>query len=256
MRQSSAVRSWVYNHNGPANDMRILSERLGIVGLILASGVLTGCASNSPSGEHSPDMSDNQRVLRSEASKFNETVGTPAVIGAVGGAVLGGLLCKKNRAACAAGGGAAGALIGGGAGYLVALQNEKFANREAEVRGRSNAAKAEVERFDQVISATNNVILEHKQDIAVLGQRYRAGAASRDDYQKRVAVINDDIGALKANISSNQKDIDAINGDLKRLGRSGTSELAAERDQLLRQKRTLELQLQELIGISKRAATS
>jgi outer membrane lipoprotein SlyB len=91
--------------------------------------------------------------LRSGASKFNETVAVPAVIGAVGGGLLGGLLCDKKRASCAVKGAAAGALLGGGAGYLVAVQNEKIANREAEWRARNDAAKVEVERFDQVINA-------------------------------------------------------------------------------------------------------
>jgi uncharacterized protein YukE len=234
----------------------IVAARLGLFGLILLAGALTGCTSSKPSGDNAADVSQNQRVLRTEASKFNETVAAPAVIGAVGGGVLGGLLCKKNKAACAAAGAGAGALIGGGAGYLVALQNEKFANREAELRARSDAATAEAERFDGLINATNNVIAEHKQEIAALGQRYRAGEASRDDYQKRVSIINEDIEALKTTIGSNQKDIDAINKDITRLGRSGTSELAAERDKLLRQKGILEMQLQELIGVSKRASTS
>lgn len=227
-----------------------------MVGLILCTGVLAGCASSAPSEGVSPDISGSQRVLRSEASRFSETVAVPAVIGAVGGGVLGGLLCEKKRAGCAAKGAAAGALLGGGAGYLVALQNETFANREAELRARNNAARAETERFDQIINATNSVIMEHEQELASLKQRQRAGEASRDDYQRRVVLITDDIEALKATISSSQKDIDAINDDLKRLGRSGTSGLVAERDRLLHQKRVLEMQLQELAGISKRAATS
>lgn len=138
----------------------------------------------------------------------------------------------------------------------MALQNEKFASRESELRARSDAARAETERFDGLIDATSNVIAEHKQEIAVLRERYRAGEVSRDDLQKRVAAVNEDIDAVKVSISSSQKDIDAINKDITRLGRNGTGELAAERDRLLDQKRILEKQLQELIGISKRASTS
>lgn len=227
-----------------------------VVALTLAATVgLSACASSTPSAD-APDISENQKTLRTEASRFNETVALPAVIGAVGGAVLGGLLCHKDRAACAGGGAAAGALIGGGAGYLVALQNEKFANREEELRARTNAAKQEVERFDRVIAATNGVITEHKQEIAVLRQRYRTGQASKSDYQKRVAILNDDIGALKVNISANQKNIDTINADLQRLGRDGTSGLAADRDKLLREQNIMKKQLTELTGLSEAIATS
>lgn len=240
MKRNSAVRFLIHSRYQSEIDVFALTKRLVASGLSLAAAAsLLGCARSTPSGELAPDISDNQRVLRSEASKFNETVAVPAVIGGVGGGVLGRILCDKKRAGCIAKGAAVGALLGGGAGYLVALQNEKFANRESELKARSDAARAEAERFDEVINATNNVIIEHKREINSLNKRYRAGEVSRDDYQKRVAAVNDDIEAVKATISSNQKDIDAINEDLKRLGRNGTGELAAERDRLLNQKRTL-----------------
>lgn len=233
------------------------SEGPRAVVLILAAVVgFSACAGGRPASSDAPDISQNQKTLRTEASRVRETVSVPAVIGAVGGAVLGGLLCDKEKAACAVGGAAAGGLIGGGAGYLVALQNEKFANREEELQARTNAAKRETERFDRLITATNGVITEHKQEIALLRQRYRAGRALKSDYQKQVSVLNDDIGALKINISANQKNIDAINKDLERLGRDGTRGLSAERDKLVRQKNILEKQLAVLTGLTEGALTS
>ena len=51
--------------------------------------VVSACASSSTLLLRTPR---NQKTLRTEASEFNETMAVPAVIGAVGGAVLGGLL--------------------------------------------------------------------------------------------------------------------------------------------------------------------
>ena len=128
----------------------------------------------------------------------------------------------------------------------MAVQNEKFANREEELRARTNAAKQEVERFDRVIAATNGVDTEHKQELALLRQRYRTGQASESDYKKRLKSINDDIEALKTNIRANEKTIDAINRDLQRLGRAGTNGLVTNRDELLRQHKVFEMKMNEL----------
>ncbi len=214
---------------------------------------LCGCSATSADA---PGLTQSEQALQTETRQFNETVAVPAVLGALAGAALGGILCKNNKAACAAGGAAAGGLIGGGAGYVVATQNRKFSNQEEELRVRIEAAKQEAQHYDRVIAATNQVIAEERQQIGLLKQQYRAGQVTLAAYQAKVGSLQQDKQAVTTNISANQKTISVIDGDLTRLGGPAAGGLAAERNRLLQQQEVLKKQLRELTRISEASPSS
>src|SRR4051812_46216615 len=93
--------------------------RVRALPLLLAATVPLGACAGGSAAD-TAGLSPDEQKLRTEAASFNQTVAVPAVIGALTGATLGAILCKKNKAACAGGGAAAGGLLGGGTGYLVA----------------------------------------------------------------------------------------------------------------------------------------
>jgi uncharacterized membrane protein YebE (DUF533 family) len=140
--------------------MRNRTNGVRPVSLVLATALGLSVCTSGMSAADAPGISADQRTLRTEAAKFNQTMAVPAIIGALTGATLGAVLCR-NKAACAAGGAAAGGALGGGAGYLVARQNTQAASHEEALRTRTAAAGEDIDRFNRVIAATNKVISQH-----------------------------------------------------------------------------------------------
>jgi chromosome segregation ATPase len=170
------------------------------------------------------------------------------VLGALTGAALGAVLCKKNKAACAGGGAAAGGLLGGGAGYLVAQKNTQAASREDAIRIRTQAAEEDIAHFDRVIAATNGVIAQHRHEVASLKAAYRKDAASLSGVRQERANITGDIQALKQAISANEERVSAITSDMQLYGSEGVG-LAGDRQKMLRQQKDLQMQLKNLLGL-------
>jgi len=86
--------------------------------------LLSACATTNAGGE---PLSPAQQQLRSQTERFNETVATGAVVGALALGILGALLAgPRNRGEGAALGALAGAAIGGASGYYIATRNERL----------------------------------------------------------------------------------------------------------------------------------
>jgi len=221
--------------------------RVHPVSLILAAMLGLSACAGSTSTADTPGLSAEQQTLRTEASKFNQTVGVPAILGVLAGATLGAVLCRDNKAACAAGGAAVGGAIGGGAGYLVARENTKAASQEEALRVRTAAAGEDIDRFNRVIAATNKVITQHQQNIRVLKAAYRKGEGDLTSAQQERTAIAEDSKALELTIAANKERIAAITEDIEHYG-SDAHSLVAKRDELITQQGYLNSQLKKLRG--------
>jgi hypothetical protein len=225
--------------------------------VLAAVVLLSACTGNYPPNAGSPYAGYPQPNLPStQGSQFTQTVGVPAALGGVTGAVAGGLLCKKNRAACAAGGAAAGGLLGAGAGYVVAGKNQSSANREQELRSLTQSAQQQTDYYRRIIADTNSAIEQYRQEIGALRSQYQQGQVRQARYQQEAAKLQSDITVLQGNIKTNEQTIAAVTADLQRFGQKDTGALVAERDELVRQRDLMQRELSVLLGFEEAVRTS
>lgn len=227
----------------------LVRRRVGCWVAILALA-LGGCA-NSDFHADDPNLTPEQRTLRQEAQRFNQTIGEGAVIGAVVGAAAGALLMPRNPIAGAVVGGVAGAALGGGAGYLVAVQNRSYANREDRLRAGIEASRQDVARLQNVVTANQRVVTMHRATITRLNAEYRAGRISADQYREQAAGVRRDIGAMSSLITENQRLVQAYDQEIASMRRSGanTSEMAGARTGLQQRLQALQSQYDDLVRV-------
>jgi hypothetical protein len=168
--------------------------------LIAASVLLLqACATTNANNE---PLSPAQQELRAQADRYNETVATGVIVGAVALGILGALLGGRNsRGEGAAIGALAGAAIGGAAGNYIAARNERYASREQAARARAEAAAREAAAFERTALAAEQVAEENRTRLAQLQARYKAGQitaaqlrAQSETARKDLALMNEAIG--------------------------------------------------------------
>ena len=215
--------------------------------LVLTMGI-AGCATGGGSADD-PSLTPEQRQLRAEASRFNQTVGEGALIGALGGAALGALLGGDDPLAGAAIGAAAGAAVGAGAGYFVASQNESYATAEARLDAQIEAAERDASRYRTIVATTQSVVDGHKQNIARLNGQYRAGQITAAQYQTEVASVSGDLESIQTLIDENRTIVGAYEDEITNMqaSRRDATQLIAARNEMVRQRQSLEAEYDELL---------
>lgn len=215
--------------------------------LVVSLGV-AGCATGGNSA-NDPNLSPQQRQLRTEAARFNQTIGEGALVGALGGAALGALLGGDDPLAGAAIGAAAGAAVGAGAGYLVAAQNQDYASAEARLNAQIQAAQQDAARYRTIVDTTRAVVNSHKQNIAQLNQQYRAGQITAAQYQDQVSSISGDLESIQSLIDENRTIVGAYEEEIAALrsSRRDASQLVAARDEMVLQRQNLEKEYDDLL---------
>lgn len=171
--------------------------------LAAAALLLQACAATNAGGE---PLSPAQQDLRSQTERFNDTVGTGVVVGALAlgilGAVLGG---RDNRAGGAAIGAAAGAALGGAAGYYIASRNERYATREQAANARFAAANREANDLERTAIAAEQVAKENQARLAQLQARFKAGQATAAQVRAQAQTARADLGLMNDAIAHSRK---------------------------------------------------
>lgn len=216
--------------------------------LIVSLGV-AGCATGGRNSADDPNLTPQQRQLRTEAARFNQTVGEGALVGALGGAALGALLGGDDPLAGAAIGAAAGAAVGAGAGYLVAAQQEQYASAEARLNAQIEAAQRDAARYRTIVDTTRAVVNSHKQNIAQLNSQYRAGQITAAQYQNQVSSISGDLASIQSLIDENRTIVGAYEEEIAEVqsSRRDAGQLIAARNEMVRQRQDLEKEYDELL---------
>ena len=216
--------------------------------LLLAAGVgLTGCQTTD--WKNDPNLTPAQRQLRAETHRFNQTVAEGALAGALAGALIGAIAADDNPLAGAAIGAGAGAVVGAGAGFFVASQNESYASEEARLNAEIEAARQEVASYQRIVSASQQVVNQHRATIDSLNRQYRQGQITAEQYRRQTTGIQGDIESIEAAIDNNQEQTGAMQdrlGELRRQGVNAAS-LAQAEAQLRAQRQQLEAQLDSLL---------
>ena len=222
--------------------------RMAPVLALAAVMMVTACGSTG-SRTSDANLTPAQRNLRTEAERFNSTVGEAAVIGAIAGGIIGALVVDDNRAAGAAIGAGLGAAIGGGAGYLVASQNQQYATREAQLDAQISAAEQDVARYREIVRTTQTVVNQHKARIAELNQQLASGQVNLGQVQTEQATMRQDLDLINDLIRENETIVNSYDAEISEARQQGTStaQLQTARNALVDERRALQAQYDELL---------
>ncbi|WP_144299979.1 glycine zipper 2TM domain-containing protein [Elioraea rosea] len=173
--------------------------------------LLQACATTNAGGE---PLSPAQQQLRSQTERFNDTIATGVVIGAVALGLLGALLGGNNsRGQGAVLGAAAGAALGGAAGYYIATRNEQFANREQAANARISAANREANDLERTALAAEQVAKENRARLTQLQAKVRAGEATASQLRAQAQTAQTDLGLMNEAIEHSRKVESAMRAD-------------------------------------------
>lgn len=214
-----------------------------VAALGLAACQTTGGGSSGGTGYS--HLSPEQRQLRQQADRFNQTVTEGAVIGAIGGALLGALINRDNPGRGMLIGGVAGAGVGAGAGYAVASQQQQYASQEQRLNSLIQASEQEIQANRQAIAATEQVVRSQRANIAQLRQAHANGQIDANRYRSELARVQEDREAIARLVEGNSRSIAQMNQDIQSLrnNRQNTRELEQRKAQLERDRDALQRQL-------------
>jgi uncharacterized protein YcfJ len=197
--------------------------------LVLAASLALPSCETVRGDEH---LTPAQRELRERSSRFNETVATGAIAGALLGAVIGALAAKGNRGQGAAIGAGAGAVVGGGAGYYMATRNESYASREQAVNARISAARREVNDYQHMADLSDRIRRDNEAMLASLDERLKRGEISAAEYRRQTASTQEDVNRLRQALDYNEKVQTGLREDAARSGGAAGTELRQSQAQL------------------------
>jgi hypothetical protein len=181
---------------------------------------VTGCATYG-----NENLTPAEQALRDKSDRFNETVGTGAVIGAVLGGLIGALAAGKGgHGEAIAIGAASGAALGGGAGYYLASRNDSYASREQALNARVTAARREAYDYQQMANLSDQVRADNEAKLASLDGRLKAGQITAGEYRRQTASMQEDVHRLQQALEHNEKVQVGIRQDASRaVGSAATS---------------------------------
>lgn len=179
---------------------------------IAAMLALSACASTR--GADGQPLTPAQRELREQNDRFNETIATGAVVGALVLGILGAVVAgRDNRAAGAAVGAATGAAVGAAAGHYLAKRNQRYASREQAAMARTEAAQREASDLAATARASEQVAAENRAKLARLEAQVRAGQATAAQLQAQRRTAQQDLDLMDSAIDHSRKVESAMRAD-------------------------------------------
>jgi uncharacterized membrane protein len=172
---------------------------------------LASCASTHDDGQ---PLTPAQRELREQNARFNETIATGAVVGAITLGLLGALLAgPRDRGTGAAIGATAGAMMGAAAGHYLATRNERYASREQAAIARAQAAEREAAEFAKTARAAEQVAAENSARLRQLEAELRTGQATADKLAAQRRAAEQDLALMEGAIGNARKVEEAMRAD-------------------------------------------
>jgi uncharacterized membrane protein len=178
---------------------------------LAAAVALAGCASTYDDGR---PLTPAQRELRQQNERFNETIATGAVVGAVTLGILGALLAgPRDRGTGAVIGATAGAMAGAAAGHYLATRNERFASREQAAIARTDAARREAAELARTARASEQVAAENRARLRQLEAQLRSGQATAGQLAAQQRAAQQDLALMDSAIDHAHKVESAMRQD-------------------------------------------
>ncbi|MES2687309.1 MAG: hypothetical protein V4706_10835 [Pseudomonadota bacterium] len=184
-----------------------------LVGALVTALSLTGCETMTqklgtqswmPSAQqNTPALTPAEAKLRADESRFQSTVFGGVVTGALMGAVAGAALSfmsggnKKQTQQAALIGGLGGAVLGGVDGYATAKKERAGNNEVAAIRSAVNDLQTDNARLAEVIATSDKVLMDGRARLASMKSDLTAGRLSQKQAEEarareegNVAVLN------------------------------------------------------------------
>jgi uncharacterized membrane protein len=181
---------------------RLARCRPAAAALALAVG-LAACASTYDDGR---PLTPAQQELRRQNERFNETIATGAVVGALTLAILGALLAgERDRGTGAVIGATAGAMVGAAAGHYLATRNERYASREQAAMARIEAAEREAAEFAKTARAAEQVAAENRARLRQLEAQVTRGQATAGQLAAQQRAAQQDLALMEGAIGNARK---------------------------------------------------
>jgi chromosome segregation ATPase len=185
--------------------MTVLSIRSGarrLLSLVVcASLALGGCVTTD--ADASQELTLEQRQLRAQRERWNQTALTGAVAGAALGAGIGALAGGSGEAALI--GGLIGLVAGLAAGAAVADRNLKFENRELSAEKRIEAATDISNQLEQQAAVSEALVRSNEARLDALDTQYRAKQITAAKYRADAQVISQDLKLIKETAEDTKK---------------------------------------------------
>lgn len=161
--------------------------------VVCASLALAGCVT----GDVDPQsLTVEQRQLRAQRERWNQTALTGAVAGAALGAGIGALASQGSGQAALIGG-LVGLVAGLAAGAMVADRNLKFENRELSAEKRIEAAKDISNQLEQQAAVSEALVRSNEARLDSLDAQYQAKQITAAKYRAEAQVVGQDLKLIK-----------------------------------------------------------
>lgn len=141
-------------------------------------------------------MSLEQRQLRAQRERWNQTALTGAVAGAALGATIGAIASQGSGTAALVGG-LIGLMAGMAAGAAVADRNMKFENRELSAEKRIEAAQDISNQLEQQAAVSEALVRSNEARLDALDAQYQAKQITAAKYRADAQVISQDLKLIK-----------------------------------------------------------
>jgi uncharacterized protein YcfJ len=181
-----------------------LAFRMTAFGVLLTFALAACTNASGKFGDGGQDgLTPKEQELRAQSESFetsdkDETVKGGVVIGAIAGAVLGGLAAAlTGKGQFVAAGLAAGAALGGITGYYVAGKKEDYAQAESNLDLLIADTRAQNEQLVNLIATSVQVIVENKADLQRIRQAYSDGTGTVDDVNAQIARLQNNRNAIQ-----------------------------------------------------------
>ena len=149
------------------------------------------------------DMTPAEREMHNRSEAFNRTIWEGVAMGALGGAIIGGLIGRDWQGAAIGAG--IGALAGGVAGNYLASKQRQYASKEQQL----NAMIADVHtknlQAKQMVTALEDVVAEDRKKLALANKQYEDGLIQKAQYDKEIKDVQENRTYIDSQIADARK---------------------------------------------------
>lgn len=178
--------------------------------VVLVAGSLAGaCASSggggfgSSSAQSQANLTPAERQMQARSESFNSTIWEGVAIGALGGALLGGLIGGDWESA--AYGAAGGAVAGGLAGNYLASKQRQYSTKEAQLDSLIADARTKNQQAGDLVAALEEVVAEDRRKLVAANQKYEQGLIQQAEYESEVEDVRENYEYIQKQIAEGRK---------------------------------------------------
>jgi len=213
--------------------------------MVAASLLLASCAAPAVTAGTEP-LTPAQQQLQQANTRFAQTVGEGALLGALLGAGLGYAFGGNHPGTAIALGAGAGALAGAGAGYAVARKNYARAQTESNLQKVIVEAQADANAYARSANASATIAREARAQAASLNGQLAARSIDAGQYRRKMASYHDSADIMHKQIAQMDSEGAALRADAGDTGGEARQQMLVNARSIDRSRQAMEQNLQVL----------